>query len=357
MVKPPPKSRLKVSPKPPPKPPPKAPPTPVSKPLEKLGLHPRNRHRGRYDFPKLAMALPALNTFLVANPFDPNEQTIDFANPEAVKTLNAALLKMFYKIQYWDIPPHYLCPPIPGRADYLHQMADLLASSNQGMVPRGPAIHVLDVGVGANCIYPIIGQHEYGWHFLGTDIDPVAINAAQQIVNTNAGLASAIELRLQTSTQQIFDYVLKSEADELFDFVICNPPFHASLHAAQAGSYRKWKNLSKGNESETEVGNFNAPPALNFGGQGTELWCDGGEVGFVSRMIEESVERPQQCFWFSALISKEANLPLIYAALKQAKALKVKTIDMAQGQKKSRIVAWSFLNEAEVSAWRNARWQ
>lgn len=353
----PPKSVVKLPPNVPPKVTPKAPPKSSSKPPEKLGLHPRNRHRGRYDFPKLTVALPALSAFLVTNPFDPNEQTIDFANPEAVKTLNAALLKMFYKIQYWDIPPRYLCPPIPGRADYLHQIADLLASSNKGVVPRGPAIHVLDVGVGANCIYPIIGQHEYGWHFLGTDIDPVAINAAQKIVNANDGLASAIELRLQTSTEQIFDYVLKSEADELFDAVICNPPFHASLHAAQAGSYRKWKNLGRDNEAEAGAPNFNAPPALNFGGQGTELWCEGGEVGFVSRMIEESVERPQQCFWFSALISKEANLTLIYAALKQAKAQKVKTIEMAQGQKKSRIVAWSFLKEAEVNAWRSARWQ
>ncbi len=326
--------------------------TPPIKTREKLNLHPRNRHRGRYDFPQLATALPALKPFLKANPFDAAELTVDFANPEAVKTLNAALLKHFYGVQHWDIPAHYLCPPIPGRADYLHQIADLLASANKGVIPRGKAIRVLDVGVGANCIYPLIGHHEYGWHFLGTDIDPAAINAAQQIINANQGLAQAIELRLQTSTLQIFDYVLKSEADDLFDAVICNPPFHASLHAAQAGSYRKWKNLGKANEDETI-----AAPALNFGGQGTELWCDGGEAGFVGCMIAESAERPHQSLWFSALISKEANLPLIYAALKQAKARVVKTIDMAQGQKKSRIVAWSFLTEAETKEWCCARWQ
>ncbi|NOS96809.1 MAG: RlmF-related methyltransferase, partial [Methylotenera sp.] len=83
---------------------------------------------------------------------------------------------------------------------------------------------------------------------------------------------------------------------------------------------------------------------LNFGGQSAELYCDGGEVAFVSRMIEESVQFKNQCTWFTTLISKAASLPSVYSALKKAHALKVKTIAMAQGQKQSRIVAWSFFS-------------
>lgn len=309
----------------------------IEKPLEKLGLHPRNRHRGRYDFAALASALPELQQFLMPNPFDAAETTIDFANPAAVKTLNAALLKHFYGVKFWHIPPDYLCPPIPGRADYLHHAADLLAATNNGEIPRGSDVRALDIGMGANLIYPLIGVHEYGWRFVGTDIDAAAIKSAQEIVDANEGLADAIELRLQASPLEIFDGVVN--ADDHFDIVICNPPFHASAQAAEAGSLRKWKNLGKARLAD-------AKPKLNFGGQAVELWCEGGEAGFVSRMIAESAQYKKQVRWFTALVSKEDHLPEIYSALRKVGVQKVETIEMAQGQKKSRIVAWTFLKDA-----------
>jgi 23S rRNA (adenine1618-N6)-methyltransferase len=305
--------------------------------LEKLSLHPRNRHRGRYDFGELSQALPALKDFLLANRFDANELTIDFANPAAVMALNAALLKAFYEVESWSVPPGYLCPPIPGRADYVHHAADLLARDRNGSIPRGPDIRVLDIGVGANCIYPLIGHHEYGWRFVGSDTDAVALRAAQQIVDANSGLAAAIELRLQNANQKIFEGILTP--DERFDFVLCNPPFHASARAAEAGAARKWKNLGK---AVGLPGCAESNPKLNFGGQAAELWCEGGEVGFVSRMVAESALQRTQMSWFSALVSRGENLPAIYSALKAVGARRVETIAMAQGQKKSRIVAWHF---------------
>lgn len=307
------------------------------KPIEKLGLHPRNRHRGRYDFAELTAALPELQQFLQPNPFDAAETTIDFANEAAVKTLNAALLKHFYNVKFWTIPPDYLCPPIPGRADYLHHAADLLATTHNGEIPRGSTIRALDIGVGANLIYPLIGAHEYGWRFVGTDIDTAAIKSAQQIIDANEGLADVIELRLQKLPLKIFDSVVN--ADDHFDIVICNPPFHVSAQAAEAGSLRKWKNLGKARTLDTK-------PKLNFGGQAVELWCEGGEAGFVSRMIAESVQYKKQVQWFTSLVSKEDHLPDIYGALRKVSVQKVETINMAQGQKKSRIVAWTFLRGA-----------
>lgn len=301
--------------------------------LEKLSLHPRNRHRGRYDFAQLVAALPALKEFLVPNPFDANESTIDFANPAGVMALNAALLKAFYDVDSWRVPPGYLVPPIPGRADYVHLAADLLANDNNGVIPRGPAIRVLDIGVGANCIYPLIGHHEYGWRFVGSDSDAVALAAAQQIVDDNVGLAAAIELRQQSSAQKIFAGIVTP--DDRFDLVLCNPPFHASAREAEAGAVRKWKNLDKADKATSN-------PKRNFGGQAAELWCDGGEVGFVCRMAAESAACGTQVGWFSALVSREESLPAIYAALRDVNAQRVETVDMAQGQKKSRIVAWRF---------------
>ena len=95
---------------------------------------------------------------------------------------------------------------------------------------------------------------------------------------------------------------------------------------------------------------------LNFGGQSNELWCDGGEERFVKNMIIQSKIFGKQVFWFSTLISKENRLQTVYQMLKKAKVLEMKTIKMAQGNKQSRIVAWTFLNAEEQNKWARTRW-
>ena len=236
-------------------------------------LHPRNRHQGRYDFPALIKASPELAAFVIINPY--GNESIDFANPAAVKVFNRALLKQFYGIAQWDIPADYLCPPIPGRADYLHYLADLLATSNAGEIPRGAKVRALDVGVGANCIYPLLGNREYDWHFLGSDTAAEAIASATAIVQSNPGLSDAIELRLQGDSAHIFQGLLNSA--ERFDLTLCNPPFHANAEEASSGSKRKWRNLGKLDPKRKL-------PVLNVGGQAAELWCKGGEAAFVSTL-------------------------------------------------------------------------
>ncbi len=310
---------------------------------DKTNLHPRNLHRGRYDFKQLVAATPELAAFVALNTY--GDESINFADPAAVKALNRSLLKTNYGIMQWDIPVQYLCPPIPGRADHLHYLADLLAELNGGVVPRGDSIKVLDIGAGANCIYPLIGHSEYSWQFVGTEIDTVALANAEGIVDAN-GLSEAISLRLQPSPAAVFQGVVKE--NEVFDLSMCNPPFHASLAEARSGTQRKWKNL--GVEA-----NKKKVPVLNFGGQSMELCCEGGEEAFVCRMIEESVQFYDRCLWFTSLISKSASLPGVYRAIKYAGALENRTIEMAQGQKKSRIVAWTFFDKSQQQAWRLAR--
>lgn len=305
----------------------------------KTNLHPRNLHREGYDFAQLIAASPELAAFVSPNKY--SNQSIDFADPAAVKALNRALLRQHYNIATWDIPAQYLCPPIPGRADYLHYLADLLAESNGGDILHGDAVRVLDIGVGANCIYPLIGHASYGWHFVGTDIDPVALDNAQRIVGDNK-LGDAIELRLQQSTADIFSGV--TYADEYFALTLSNPPFHASLAEARKGAQRKWQNLGKEN-------NKHKKPVLNFGGQSMELCCEGGEEAFVTRMIEDSVGGGEHCLWFTTLISKSTSLPPAYSALKHFGAADSRTIEMAQGQKKSRLLAWTFMDKSQRRAW------
>lgn len=324
----------------PPRQPPSPPPSRRS-PEGKGQLHPRNRHQGRYDFPALLQAHPALARFVIRNPY--GKPSIDFADPAAVRTFNRALLAQLYGLHHWDIPDGYLCPPVPGRADYLHGLADVLATSNAGIIPRGEQVRVLDIGTGANCIYPLLGHIDYGWQFVGSDIDPQALAAAQRNLVAN-GLDQAIELRLQSQRTQIFRGLLR--ADERFHLTLCNPPFHASASEAHSGSRRKWRNLGKLDPSRQL-------PALNFGGQHNELCCPGGELAFIQQMIEESREHAAQVLWFSCLVSKACNLPLLHARLRQVGARQIRQVDMAQGQKQSRFLAWSFLDSDQQAAWRS----
>lgn len=306
-------------------------------------LHPRNRHQGRYDFPALIKAHPDLARFTITNPY--GNPSIDFANPEAVRVFNRALLKAQYGIAHWDIPADYLCPPIPGRADYIHVLADLLAEDNAGEVPRGAQVRALDIGVGANCIYPLLGHSDYRWRFVGTDIDAVALASANAIVQANK-LDKAISLRLQAQPRHILSGLLQD--GERFEVTLCNPPFHASREEATRGSQRKWKNLGK-QDTKRKL------PVLNFGGQNNELWCEGGEIRFVTQLVNESVQYAQQVLWFSSLVSKASNLPAIEAALKKVGAKALRTLEMGQGQKQSRLVAWSFHDDEARTAWLSVR--
>jgi len=299
-------------------------------------LHPRNRHPGRYDFAKLQATSPALARWIVQTPR--NEDSIDFANPEAVKALNRALLQSYYGVKEWNFPEGYLCPGVPGRADYIHHLADLLASSNNGVIPRGDGVHALDIGTGATCIYPIIARNEYGWTLLASDIDPVALESSKRIVDANPALREGVTLKLQPDSRSVLKNVV--DAGQSVDIVICNPPFHASKEEAQAGTERKWRNLGKGSVTQ-----------LNFGGQATELWCPGGEVAFARTLIKESASHSKNVLWFSMLISKEASLPPVIQALEQARVAIRKTVLMGQGQKTSRFIAWSFLPPAEHKHW------
>lgn len=302
-------------------------------------LHPRNRHQGRYDFAALIAVEPRLKSFMIRNPY--GKDSIDFANPEAVRVFNAALLRQLYGIQQWRIPEGYLCPPVPGRADYIHGLADLLAVDAQGEVPHGAAFTALDIGTGASCIYPILARHDYGWRFIASDIDPQALAYAAETLAVN-GLTEAIELRLQTTKSAFFKGVL--QPDERVLCTLCNPPFHSSAAEATSGSTRKWRNLGK-QDPRRKL------PTLNFGGKSNELWCKGGELTFVRNMIRESKDYAEQVLWFTSLVSKSAHIRLLQRTLQQVGAVDVQVCSMAQGQKQSRFLAWSFHTAEQRQAW------
>jgi 23S rRNA (adenine1618-N6)-methyltransferase len=304
---------------------------------EKSSLHTRNLHRNPYDFEQLISCVPELKQYVFTNAYQ--TITINFSLPKAVKLLNKALLLHFYKVKNWDIPDANLCPPIPGRADYVHYIADLLAEE-QSEIPTGISISGLDIGTGANLVYPLIAHKSYGWKMLGTDINQDSLKNAQRILDHNADLSSAIQLKKQSNSDHILKNII--EPKDRFTFSMCNPPFHDSEESALKGNLRKTKNLNKSKVQKS---------LLNFGGQQSELWCEGGEIAFITKMIHESILYSSQVLWFTCLVSKKDNLHKLTTLLKQMKAVDVKIIDMAQGQKISRILAWTFIPQQNRKDW------
>jgi 23S rRNA (adenine1618-N6)-methyltransferase len=277
--------------------------------------------------------LPSLKTHVVINKFN-QQATINFSDPLAVKLLNLALLKCDYRIYKWDIPAGYLCPAIPGRVDYIHHLKELIDSHPLNILVPAKKIKVLDIGTGASCIYPILGQKVYHWQFVASDIDPVSIKSANQIIDADCNLKNNIKCRLQQNSQAIFEGIIQDT--EFYHLTMCNPPFHKSHTHAKQGSLKKWKNLNSDPFTQTKEVN------LNFGGQKAELFCQGGELKFIQGMIKESKVYKRRVLWFTCLVSKGEHLKKLKFNLKKSGATHVKVVNMSQGQKISRFIAWSF---------------
>ena len=202
---------------------------------------------------------------------------------------NQALLADAYGLK-WSIPRGVPCPSVPSRCDYIHHLADLLSGGDDAAVPRGSGVRVIDLRAGVSCIYPLIGASEYGFRFLATDIEKPAMHWARQIVRLNPSVASLIEHRFQPDSSACFDGVVKP--GERFAASLCDP---------------------------------------------------GADLDLVARIIAESASRPLLCRWFTTLVPKSGDLPRLRQALARAPVTGTKVIPIVHDQKKSRILAWTFV--------------
>ncbi|CAJ1398376.1 unnamed protein product [Effrenium voratum] len=299
-------------------------------------MHPRNKHRNYLDYRDLAKKQKGLKRFVFENQW--GGASIDYSNQEALEELTRSLLAEFYNIQGWRIPAGYLCPPVPQRVDYIHIMADLLQQSlGSKEVPRGESVCGLDLGTGASCIYSLLGAAEYGWSFLASDVDQAALENAEEIVARNE-LQHQVTLRCQKDPKRILRGALRK--DEVVAFSLCNPPFHETLEHARRAASDKWQRL--GNQKLQQAA------LKNYQGREAELCCEGGEVGFVTRLLEESAQPRfrESCVWFSSLLSRSSSLEPIHARLGELKA-KRRRFELRQGRNVKWVVAWSFMGKSQ----------
>ena len=285
----------------------------------KPGLHPRNKHKNGYNFEVLTKHNKNIASLITKN--DYGTVTIDFSDPKAVKELNITLLEVHYGIQKWNFPDENLCPPVPGRVDYIHYVSDLLAESS-----ITDKITILDIGTGATCIYPLLGAKEYDWNFVATDIDLDSLHIAQDIITDN-NFDAKIILRQQFDEANILRGII--EKGDSFSAVICNPPFYKSETEAKGANARKSRNLGT-----------NA--VRNFAGNNNELWYPGGEKAFLHNYLYQSSLYKDTSVWFTSLVSKKETIKSLQKSGEKLKVKEMKVIPMHQGNKVTRIVAWRF---------------
>ncbi|KAL0073039.1 hypothetical protein F4703DRAFT_1800025 [Phycomyces blakesleeanus] len=290
------------------------------------GMHPRNQYKNNPpNFKQLAKECPELQPFvcgLESNPY------IDFKNPEASRALTIALLERDFGLQV-DFPLDRLCPTVPNRLNYILWLQDLLKETMQD---KPDHILGMDIGVGASCIYPLLGcVSDPTWSFIGTDIDQVSIEYAQKNVERNQ-LQDRITLIHNTDPNLIFLWD-KIPLNSRFAFSMCNPPFYESEDEIKDNSQAK----------------LLEPSAICTGTKG-EMITKGGEYGFIERMIKESILHKGRIKWYTSMIGQKKTIKPIVNTLKDLNINNYVVTEFNQGKTKRWAIGWSFDTQRAVDA-------
>ena len=227
------------------------------------------------------------------------------------------------------LPPDRLCPPVPVRWNYIRWIQELLDSTAR--TPRGDAagadVRGLDIGVGASAVYPLLGcASRASWRMCGTDVDAESVASARENVRRN-GLEGRVRVvGPRGVTEALVPLEEVGAGEGRWDFVMTNPPFFASR------------------EEMGGRGREGGPAAVCCGAE-VEMVCPGGEVGFVSRMLEESRGLGGRVRWYTSMFGKLSSMRAVVAKLREHGITNYAVASLQAGHKTNRwAVAWSFLD-------------
>ena len=237
------------------------------------------------DFLLLIKEFPELKKYILKQDKDKKEEiAFDWSNNDLSLLMTKSILNYYFNIKYYHIPKGYLIPPIPSRLNYLNLIKSLLTSKYNGNIIND--IIGIDIGTGANIIYPILGNSLFKWKFICTEINDEAYNNAKIILQKN-NLEQNITLIKQKNKNNIFLGILNQE--NKYSFSICNPPYY---------DY----------ETEIKLDDKKRDNEFNF----DEVYYKQGEFGFFKRYFEESICYKKNVFLFTILIGKKSNAENIY---------------------------------------------
>jgi 23S rRNA (adenine1618-N6)-methyltransferase len=253
---------------------------------------------------------------------------LDFQDAATVKTLSKAILKTDFGLQL-EVPDDRLCPPIPNRWNYVSWIQSLIDSTSPnysyGYDPNRK-VTGLDIGTGSSAIYTMLClQSRPNWTMCSTDIDKKSFESAARNLALN-NLLTRTRLLQTTSLNALVP--LQGLGVDNLDFTICNPPFFtdtADMTASLKGEGKSWK-----------------PNAVCTGAD-VEMVCPDGDLGFVTRIVNESLILKERVRWYSSMLGKLSSAKSIIALLKSHGIANwaVGIVDTGASTKRW-IVAWSF---------------
>jgi 23S rRNA (adenine1618-N6)-methyltransferase len=107
---------------------------------------------------------------------------------------------------------------------------------------------------------------------------------------------------------------------------MCNPPFYESKA-----------------EMLTSAASKQRPPFTACTGSENEMVTPGGEVAFVSRMIEESLVLQGRVQWYTSMLGKFSSVAVLVQKLTDNRVDNYAVTEFVQGSKTRRWgIAWSF---------------
>ncbi|KAK0641968.1 hypothetical protein B0T16DRAFT_420787 [Cercophora newfieldiana] len=274
----------------------------------------QNLYASEPNFKQLARQDAAFASFIK------EDGKLDFTDPAAMMQLTKTLLMADFGLRL-EMPDDRLCPPVTNRHNYILWLKGLMDTTSYG--PPGRKICGIDVGTGASCIYPLLGATQRPLHFVATDIDPKSLEYARRNVRLN-GLEDRIQILERTVTSALIP--LSDLEVESVDFVMMNPPFYSSEDEMLSSA------KGKGH-----------PPHSACTGAPVEMVCEGGEVAYIGRMMDESLVFRDRVQWYTAMVGKASSIEALVDRLRENRIDNFAVTEFIQGNKTRRwALGWSF---------------
>ncbi|GAT19611.1 DUF890 domain protein [Aspergillus luchuensis] len=215
-------------------------------------------------------------------------------SPEFANQLTKSLLQRDFELKV-EIPENRLCPPVVP--------CDLIGASSQQVYS-----------------HTILYAHQLTY----ADIDNDNIRTSRDTVSANK-LDSRIEIIQTDPKDELIPLDTKLNVDRL-DFTMCNPPFYASRDELIASAEAKER-----------------PPFTACTGAEVEMVTTGGEIAFITRMIEESLHLRERVIWYTTMLGKLGSVSVLIETLLEHKNNNYAVTEFVQGNKTRRwAIAWSW---------------
>ncbi|XP_053963062.1 U6 small nuclear RNA (adenine-(43)-N(6))-methyltransferase [Anastrepha ludens] len=292
-------------------------------------MHPRNIFRTPPDYTALAIKY---KDFRKVCKLELNGKvSIDYRNESTLRALTQMLLEEYFQLKV-EFAPGSLVPTLPLRLNYILWLEDLLVPLKLAATDD---VRGIDIGCGSSCIYTLLAARKNSWHMYALESSETNLTYAQSNVTSNK-LEHLVEIFKQTDKQVVFRDFFNSKPDVTFHFCLCNPPFYDST-------------LPNPFHANTRNEDKRTPPHNCHTGYDEELACEGGEVRFVRRIIEESELYPQRVCVYTTMLGHKSSVGSILGVLDKKQIKNYTTTEFCQGNTTRWGIAWSFSTDFSLN--------